>query len=117
MSGDERSIRSARRMVRALTTEYREELGETAELLADELVTNAVRHGGGQFTITASIEDRRLRVTVSDRESSSQVIVNRSGHHRDQGRGLTLVDAMASSWGIERDETEKSVWFEIDLSE
>jgi anti-sigma regulatory factor (Ser/Thr protein kinase) len=115
ISGDARSIPGARRMVRALTARYRADLAETAELLTDELVTNAVMHGGGRFTVRASIDPERLRVTVSDRWGSSPVTVFDPGHDRESGRGLTIVEAMASRWGIERHDSEKWIWFEIEL--
>jgi hypothetical protein len=33
------------------------------------------------------------------------------------GRGLRLVDALASDWGTERDARSKRVWFEVAVSE
>jgi hypothetical protein len=33
------------------------------------------------------------------------------------GRGLQLVDELASRWGIERDTDHKTVWFELDADQ
>lgn len=114
-SGDARSIADARSIVRAVLAGYAAELAETAALLTDELATNAVRHGGGRFTLRASIAGQRLRVSVADSAGSAPLTVHRPGHDLDNGRGLTIVEAMASSWGVDRGDTGKSIWFELEL--
>lgn len=116
MIGDEKSIAAARQAVRALTAGSRDDRYAIAELLADELLTNAVVHGGGQFTLAAWVDETRLRVIVSDQSSSAPLDVFPPGHELEYGRGLTIVDAMASKWGIERCGSEKSIWFELDLT-
>jgi anti-sigma regulatory factor (Ser/Thr protein kinase) len=116
MIGDAQSIATARRAVRALVAGNRDDLAALAELLTDELLTNAVLHGGGQFSLTARADGKRLRVSVSDRFSSERVTVYPPGHELEYGRGMTIVDAMASKWGIERHGSEKSIWFELDLA-
>ena len=98
-----------------MTTPCGTAVADAAELLTDELVTNAVRHGGGWFKVTASVGTRRVRVAVSDRSGAAPLVVYRPGHSLDHGRGLTIVDALASNWGIERHEAEKQIRFEIDL--
>jgi anti-sigma regulatory factor (Ser/Thr protein kinase) len=100
-------------MVRRLSAPYG--IGDVAELLTDELVTNAVVHGGGRFHLSAVIDEHSLRVRVKDEQVSGSLPVAAAGHDRDRGRGLTIVEALASHWGIECQETGKWVWFEIDL--
>jgi anti-sigma regulatory factor (Ser/Thr protein kinase) len=102
--------------VKSLIAGFRDDLAATAELLTDELLTNAVQHGGGKFDLVASIEADRLRVVVSDVWPSAPVTVYPSGHQLERGRGMTIVDAMASNWGIERSDSTKAVWFELDLA-
>jgi len=116
MTGDAGSIPTARRRVKSLIAGFRDDLAATAELLTDELLTNAVQHGGGKFDLVASIEADRLRVVVSDVCPSAPVTVYPSGHQLERGRGMTIVDAMASNWGIERSDSTKAVWFELDLA-
>jgi anti-sigma regulatory factor (Ser/Thr protein kinase) len=116
MTGDAGAIPAARRQVKSMIAEIREDLAATAELLTDELLTNAVQHGGGKFYLVAKIEADRLRVVVSDVWPSAPVTVYPSGHQLERGRGMTIVDAMASSWGIERSDSRKAVWFELDLA-
>jgi anti-sigma regulatory factor (Ser/Thr protein kinase) len=116
MTGDVSSIAAARAMVREMTAARRGDLAAVAELLVDELLTNAVEHGGGQFSLAAAIEEERLRVVVTDMRRSVPVTVYPPGHVLDHGRGMTIVDAMASRWGVEPLGAEKSIWFELDLS-
>lgn len=87
----------------------------TAELLTDELATNAVRHGGGWFAMQASVYGRRLRVSVTDQRAGAALSASPPGHARDSGRGLTIIEAMASAWGVDRTESGKAVWFELEL--
>lgn len=115
ITGDARSIPDARRVVRGMVAAWGDELSSVAELLTDELLTNAVEHGGGQFALTASIEEKQLRVVVTDLSSSAPVTVYPAGHDLERGRGMTIVDAVATNWGIDRSGSEKSIWFELHL--
>lgn len=94
-----------------------DEICQTASLLTSELVTNAVVHGRTSATLIAHRPDDRLRVSVRDDSPALPEIgpapvidVTREG-----GRGLTIVSMLASRWGIERVETGKAVWFELDI--
>jgi anti-sigma regulatory factor (Ser/Thr protein kinase) len=93
---------------------------ETAELLVSELVTNAVRHGGG-FDVTVSVElspgGDRLHVGVTDSGHGDPVIG--SPQVRDEhGRGLQLVGLLADRWGVRRSRGSqgKTVWFELAMA-
>jgi hypothetical protein len=37
------------------------------------------------------------------------------GPSSEHGRGLTIVEALASSWGVSRRYVGKAVWFDLDL--
>jgi anti-sigma regulatory factor (Ser/Thr protein kinase) len=86
----------------------------TAMLLVSELVTNAVRHGRGKITLRARLNDRRLVVDVIDEGR----ILEPALRARDiddlsaGGRGLVVVDAESSRWGIEK--RTAHVWFELE---
>lgn len=101
--------------MKSLTAAFGWEVSSTAELLADELLTNAVRHGGGSFSMTVTIDDDCLRVEVADLVPAAQLVPTAPGHLREGGRGLTVVNALATSWGTDRLGDHKSVWFELDL--
>jgi anti-sigma regulatory factor (Ser/Thr protein kinase) len=79
-------------------------------VLTSELVTNAVRHGTGPVDVHLTWEDGNVRIDVADRSPRwplLQVVDVDAAH----GRGLQLVDALAGSWGVERTESGKTVWF------
>lgn len=89
-----------------------------AQLLASELVTNAVLHAdmGEQAEIELDFEvaDRFVRVSVADTgrgfdvEKILPTAVDVPG-----GWGLFLVEALADRWGIDVSLPHR-VWFEID---
>jgi two-component sensor histidine kinase len=86
----------------------------TAELLASELVTNAVTHGCGQVRVLMEYDALGLAVTVSDEESAPPV-VNDALTSATCGRGMRLVDVLSSSWGVipDRPGPGKGVWFRL----
>lgn len=83
------------------------------ELLVSELATNAVRYGQGEdFRVDLDLRPGVLRVEVHDR--SRVVPVPRHASPVEVGgRGLRLVDALASTWGAEETEDGKVVWFTL----
>ncbi|MFI9326488.1 SpoIIE family protein phosphatase [Kitasatospora sp. NPDC052868] len=96
------------------------ELVDTAELLASELVTNAVRHTDRDAMFTARLYREaatdggraRLRVEVED-ESDLWPTRRTPGEQASSGRGLMLVEALADAWGVEPRGSGKRMWFEL----
>ncbi|MCX5213655.1 SpoIIE family protein phosphatase [Kitasatospora sp. NBC_00240] len=94
------------------------DLVDTAELLASELVTNAIRHTDRDAMFTARLyrepaTDRaRLRVEVED-ESDLWPTRRTPGEQASSGRGLMLVEALSDAWGVEPRGTGKRMWFEL----
>ena len=87
------------------------------ELLTTELVTNAVTQAGTCCMVTISLpEPDVVRISVGDFTSRmpEAVVPDLDDVH---GRGLVLVDSLASRWGVERQPTGKSVWFEMALDD
>jgi anti-sigma regulatory factor (Ser/Thr protein kinase) len=89
------------------------------ELVADELITNALMHTEGSAIVTLRVltgSDRRLRVEVED--SSSALPRRRdAGEDGVSGRGLLLVDQIADVWGVEARGGGKAVWCEFRMPE
>ena len=84
--------------------------------MTSELVTNVVRHVGAPITVRALRQPSSIRVEVVD--PSGEPPVARHPQPLDEhGRGLLLVDSLASQWGVtQHDEDGKTVWFEIDVT-
>src|SRR5688572_9385124 len=72
-------------------------LGDVTELLATELVTNALRHAGGPVTLRVAADADRIRVEVDDPVRTEPVKLDLD-LDSDGGRGVFLIDALASSW-------------------
>ena len=77
-----------------------------------ELVTNAVLHAGTEIRVCASVEDAVVSVSVSDRDPQHAPVLARRGADATSGRGILLVHALASDWGVEVAEASKLVWFQ-----
>ncbi|MDB1087101.1 SpoIIE family protein phosphatase [Streptomyces sp. ACA25] len=90
------------------------ELACGTELLVSELVTNAVRYGGGDRVHLRLIRDRSLICEVSDHSNSSPRI-RRAGTTEEGGRGLFLVAQYSRAWGTRYTEQGKTVWAEQPL--
>jgi len=81
-------------------------------LLASELATNAVVHAGTAFHVTAIRQARSIRVEIFD-SARAQPRVCTPGPYDESGRGIQLVEHLASRWGCEPRAGGKAVWFEV----
>ena len=88
---------------------------QTALLLTSEVVTNAVTHCEGDPVLTVEVEPDRMRVSVGDRSLARPQVVPAPARLSEHGRGMWLVDRLASRWGVDiLDARQKVVWFELD---
>lgn len=99
-------------IVRWLAREVEADELQTAKLLVSELVTNAVVHGHGEITLRATLDEDRLLVDVIDQGQGFEGAVRQRDFASVGGRGLAIVDAEASRWGIHEGTTH--VWFELE---
>ena len=83
------------------------------ELVVSELVTNAIEHGQGAIEVRLDHDDGALRGSVSDQGQGFRYEARDfdRDHDRLRGRGLSIVSALVTRWGIEDGSTH--VWFEI----
>lgn len=111
------SVRQARSFVRSSLAEWGEEWAtEVTVLLTSEVVTNAVihtgPHGPGEELVVALCTwGGVVHVEVGDRASALPVV--RGPDDGLSGRGLLLLDALASAWGATERDEGKVVWFEV----
>ncbi len=87
---------------------------EDTLLLTTELVTNAVRYGSDEVTVRVWPGPDRVRVEVSD-AAPGQPRTGEPGFEEESGRGLQIVDSLASRWGTMAGPASpgKTVWFEV----
>ncbi|WP_199923989.1 SpoIIE family protein phosphatase [Streptomyces scabiei] len=87
-----------------------EELEFTTELILSELVTNAIRYGGGPIRVRL-IHDRQLICEVTDSSHTSPHL--RYAATTDEGgRGLYLIAQLTQRWGTRYSPTGKTIWTE-----
>lgn len=86
-----------------------------AELLACELVTNAVQHaaGAGRMTVTVLRRGDVVHVDVIDDGRSGLPHWREATGQDEGGRGFQLVNEIARRWGFLREPAGTCVWFEI----
>ena len=80
-------------------------------LVISELVSNASVHGRGQIVLRLQHDDETVRGEVIDQGAGFEREVRARGPEEVGGRGLYLVDALTTRWGIHEGTTH--VWFEI----
>ncbi|GAB2868941.1 hypothetical protein GCM10027074_40730 [Streptomyces deserti] len=90
-----------------------EELAFTTELVASELVTNAIRHATGPVQLRL-LRDRTLICEVSDGSSTSPRL-RRARTEDEGGRGLFLVAQLTDRWGTRYTPDGKVIWTEQPL--
>lgn len=88
---------------------------ETLRLAVSELVANAVIHGRPEIELVLEVGVDCIRIEVCDGERITPRQV-RASPTALGGRGLLIVDALASQWGVTRLPAGKSVWCEIPLA-
>ena len=110
---DPRSSATARRFVEE--TLLRWDCGDVLEavkLLVSELVTNSIVHGVSAPEVAVLLRADALRIEVSDRGGGVPE-ARRADDEDTSGRGLALVEALSSAWGVEASGDGKTVWFEV----
>jgi Stage II sporulation protein E (SpoIIE) len=114
LPGDATSARKARRLVVKPLKKW--QLGafvDTTQLLASELVTNAIRYAEGPVTLRLICEDT-LVCEVADSSPALPRLWDAAGDD-ERGRGLQIVSRLSHRWGSRRTPTGKIVWCEQQL--
>jgi anti-sigma regulatory factor (Ser/Thr protein kinase) len=95
------------------------ELRETARLLVSETATSVLDQtvsgpGDGTFEVAYAVVEGRLRVEVSDDGGPARLRRRVHGVQAGSGRGLGLLRALATRWGIREGAGGRTIWFELD---
>jgi anti-sigma regulatory factor (Ser/Thr protein kinase) len=97
-----------------LTRPPRRDLYDDMDLVFTELLSNAVRHGGGLREAQLTNTGEHLRLVAADNDPRSPAARPRRPD-QPNGRGMHLIQAIADRWGIYRHHTEigKRVWADL----
>ena len=118
-------VAAARRFVRSGLTRGGLTRGsdalETAQLLVSETVTSSLdqsapNRGAGTLEVGYALVGRKLRVEVSDDGGPARLRRRIHAVRSAGGRGLELVRALASRWGVRESSAGRTIWFEVDIS-
>ena len=91
-----------------------EQISDSVQLIASELVTNALRHGGGTADISLSYRPGVVRVEVRDSGSGEPRLLE-VPPDAESGRGLAIVAQLSAAWGVEYHDDGKTVWADVSI--
>jgi anti-sigma regulatory factor (Ser/Thr protein kinase) len=80
--------------------------------MVSELVTNAVEHARSHVELVVGVTSRAVHIEVGDGNASLPAI-QQADDGAVHGRGMAIVDNLASSWGVRPAGRGKAVWFEL----
>ena len=116
---DLRAVADVRRFLRSQARSWRwEAVTPDLELAVTELVTNGLVHADSEVEVRLREYPDRLRVDVRDSDPRPPLPApvfasGETDNESEHGRGLLIVDALATSWGNSPGGRGKSVWFEL----
>ena len=117
LPADATAPRQARTVLAAAVAEWDlgEDVYEDAAMVVTELVANAVDHARTPSTLTVRIEEQGLRIGVRDGRRCPPPRPRPVDPTAPRGRGLQMIDALATSWGVTEDVDGKTVWAVLPL--
>ena len=108
-----RAPRQARRFVTDVLRQWDlVDLVESASLIVSELATNAVIHACSGFTVSLNHDGSVVRLAVGDGAAAVPQRASR-GAEAPRGRGIPIIEAVASRWGHLALDQGKLVWAEL----
>jgi anti-sigma regulatory factor (Ser/Thr protein kinase) len=116
---DLHGVRATRKFVRdSLRVWGLDTVVDDLELMASEVVTNALIHADSHVDLRLREYPGRVRMEVRDSDASPPVpsaisAAEEEKAQSEHGRGLIIVDSIASAWGTSPNGRGKTVWLEI----
>ncbi len=111
-AGRPESVPAARHFVRAVLSADAPETVDAVELMVCELATNCVKHAHSGFQLLIEEAPDGIRVEVTD-SGAGRPTPRTVTPSEASGRGLRIVEAMASAWGVAEAADGKTVWFTV----
>ncbi|HEX5587799.1 MAG TPA: ATP-binding protein [Acidimicrobiia bacterium] len=90
------------------------EVVDTAALLVTELVSNVVVHALTDMLLVVDVAPGRIEVAVQD-GSPERPALQDPAVDAVAGRGLAIVDELATAWGVEEQHGKKVVWAALEF--
>ena len=85
-----------------------------AVLVVSELLSNAIRHArplpGASVQVAWALDDDAVEVAVSDGGALTRPILTQATVSALGGRGLSIVEYLARTWGVRSDDAGLTVW-------
>ncbi len=107
------TLRYVRRFVASVLSDWRnDDLVADATIVVGELATNALVHAASPFELALVRRPGSVRLVVRD-TSAARPELREPSTDRLGGRGMILVDALCSTWGVDPDPEGKAVWAEF----
>lgn len=112
-AGSPADVRRARRFVQELVSDWAPSpVVDDCLLLVSELAANAVRHAGSDFTVSLDRVEDGVQIAVGD-TARRLPQVRPANVGAPGGRGLLLIDCIATRWGHHLTEGGKLVWAHV----
>lgn len=83
---------------------------DTAVLLTSEVASNAARHGQEPIELSVTVEHPGLKISVFDHGDGFDPDDEAT---RARGFGVSLLDGLATEWGMDRRDDGTDVWFRL----
>lgn len=113
LTGDLSQLTELRQQCAALLGPLSDLVLGDVQLVVSELVSNVVRHTRHHTgRLLVRHDPCEVHVAVSDRSSVPPRLIHDAPVG---GRGIQIVDAVASAWGVTRERRGKTVWADIHI--
>ena len=111
--GTPEAVSEARLFVAAaLATWDLDDLSEVAQICTSEAASNAVKHARTAFHVMVRADGGEVVVRVED-HGPGQPKMRPIDPSAENGRGMWLIQSLATRWGWEPVERGKAVWFTL----
>ncbi|RJL20789.1 ATP-binding protein [Bailinhaonella thermotolerans] len=114
----EREVTNARAFISGLLGQAHPH-HDDAVLLTSEIATNAIRYArpdATSFSISAQTTETSTLIAITDAGGTTIPLICKPADQDPGGRGLFMLDTLATTWGFIRTPTSTGIWFTLKIS-